>query len=265
MLFELPLRENLNTAMVEIDVPPRYRRRGVGASLWDWATHRAAGAGRTIFQTEINVPARESLQTWPGARFAQRLGFASRQVEDHLVLALPIDSEALNALEASVAKPDGYELISWAGPCPEQHQQNYADMRTLMSRDVPIGDLTRDAAVWDVDRLRANEARMAENYVTLVCMARATAGEPAGYTLIFVSRTNPDHVSQDDTFVTRAHRGHNLGTLLKAANLRQLEQHRGGRRWLHTWTAETNGAMRNVNARFGFQTVEKLYEMEKSP
>jgi len=63
--------ENLSAAMVEIDVPPRYRRRGVGASLWDWATHRAAGAGRTIFQTEINVPARESLETWPGARFAR--------------------------------------------------------------------------------------------------------------------------------------------------------------------------------------------------
>jgi GNAT superfamily N-acetyltransferase len=264
MLFELPLKENLTTAFVEIDVPPRHRRRGVGTALWERATRRAATEGRTIFQSEINVPEGHSFESWSGAQFAHRLGFASRHVEDRLVLALPVATGALDALEACVAKPDGYELISWAGPCPDEHLQVYADMQTAMSRDVPTGGLTREGIVWDVERARTNETRRAQSYLTLVSMARTTAGEPAGYTLIFVPRNDPDHASQDDTFVASAHRGHNLGSLLKVANLRQLERHRDGRRWLHTWTADTNRAMQTVNARFGFRPVEKTHEVEKS-
>jgi GNAT superfamily N-acetyltransferase len=71
-------------------------------------------------------------------------------------------------------------------------------------------------------------------------------------------------VLQDDTFVAAAHRGRGLSSALKAANLRRLEEQRGGRRWMHTWTAGTNAAMQAVNARFGFRAVEQTHEYELS-
>jgi GNAT superfamily N-acetyltransferase len=98
----------------------------------------------------------------------------------------------------------------------------------------------------------------------VVSLARTPHGEAAGYTLAYVPRADPDNVLQDDTFVARAHRGRRLSAALKAANLSRLEEHRGGRRWMHTWTAGANPAMQAVNARFGFRIVERTHEYELS-
>jgi GNAT superfamily N-acetyltransferase len=108
------------------------------------------------------------------------------------------------------------------------------------------------------------EARVARSYQSLVSLALAPTGTPAGYTLIYLDRTSTEHALQDDTFVGRTHRGHNLGARLKIANLAQLAEHRGDRRWLHTWTAQSNAAMQAVNARFGFRVVEQLHELERA-
>ncbi|HEY3559343.1 MAG TPA: GNAT family N-acetyltransferase, partial [Kribbella sp.] len=93
-------------------------------------------------------------------------------------------------------------------------------------------------------------------------MAHTTAGEPAGYTYLVLPRADGDNAQQEDTLVLREHRGHNLGTFLKLANLEQLAEHRTTQRFLHTWTALTNAPMRKVNARFGFRAVEQNRELE---
>ena len=107
--------------------------------------------------------------------------------------------------------------------------------------------------------------RLAESYLSLVTVATTTDGEPAGYTQIFAPLADPENAMQDDTLVLSPHRGHNLGTLLKVANLRQLALHHTDGRRLHTWTAETNTVMRCVNARLGFRAVEKMHELTTRP
>jgi GNAT superfamily N-acetyltransferase len=265
MLFELPLTENTGVAQVEIDVPEPHRGRGVGTALWEAAADRATVEGRTIIQTEVNVGAGRSLAASPGGRFALRLGFADRHVENHLAVALPLPEDRLAALEASVpATAAAYGIVAWSGRCPDEHLPVYAEMRTAMERDVPVGELTREPAVWDADRIRESEERMSRTYRPVVSLARATDGGPAGYSLAFVPHGDPDNVLQDDTYVVRAHRGRRLSTLLKIRNLREVEPYRAGRRWLHTWTADGNAAMRAVNARFGFTAVERTHEMERT-
>jgi RimJ/RimL family protein N-acetyltransferase len=81
------------------------------------------------------------------------------------------------------------------------------------------------------------------------------------YTVMFVA-ADVRHVQQDDTYVRLAHRGHGLGTLAKARNLRSLASHYPDARHVHTWTAETNGAMRAINERFGFREVETMHDMK---
>jgi ADP-ribose pyrophosphatase YjhB (NUDIX family)/GNAT superfamily N-acetyltransferase len=265
MLFEFRLLDNLDAVEVEIDVPPAERRRGAGTALWDWAKARAAAEGRTIFQTEISVPAGFTSDSWPGSIFAAKLGFRIENVEDHLVVPLPYDERLLRQIGRESRSLEGYRLTSWTGQCPEEHLQEYADLHTAMARDVPTGGMTTDSTVWDVERLRESEERTDLNYLALVTMAHTADGRPAGYTLIYLPRTDPDHAQQDDTLVLREHRGRHLGTQLKLANLDQLAKHRVDQRLLHTWTADSNGAMQKVNARFGFRAVEQLHECELKP
>jgi GNAT superfamily N-acetyltransferase len=258
LLFEYRLEDNLDTVEIEIGVLPAERRRGAGTALWNWSADRAAELGRTIVQTEFGA-ADESA---PGLAFATGLGFTVEHVEDHLVVPLPYDEARLQQLRESAGELVGYRLTSWAGACPPEHLQAYADLRTAMDQDVPTGGMTHENVPWTVEKLRVNQERMVKNYVALVTMAHTTAGDPAGYTLMWLPRQNADHAQQDDTLVLRDHRGHNLGTHLKLANLDQLAKHRSTQIWLHTWTALENAPMQKVNARFGFHPVERWYELE---
>lgn len=258
MLFEYRLTDNLDAVEIEIDVPPEHRRRRIGTALWQWAVTRSAQLGRTIVQTELGVPS----EPWPGAAFAERLGFEVEHVEEHLVVPLPYDDLRLEELRSDAGRLDGYLLTSWAGLCPPEHRQAYADLHTAMDLDVPTGGMTRELVPWTVEKLVANETRIDRNLLALVTMAHTDAGAPAGYTLMYLPRADPEHAQQDDTLVLREHRGHNLGTFLKLANLEQLAKHRTTQRSLHTWTALTNAPMRKVNARFGFRAVEQHRELE---
>jgi len=249
---------NLDSVEVEIDVAPVDRRRGIGTALWGWARSKAADEGRTIFQAELGMPTGFTAETWPGSAFAAKLGFAVENVEDHLVVELPWTGSV------EVKPLEGFRLTSWVGPCPEEHLQALVELQLAMDRDVPTGGMTRDSMPWDVEKIRARELRVDKNYLALQTMAQTADGRPAGYTTIYLPRADPDAAQQDDTLVLREHRGHNLGTHLKLANLEQLAKHRTTQKLLHTWTAETNTAMQIVNARFGFEAQEKNveYEME---
>ncbi|ADB31509.1 NUDIX hydrolase [Kribbella flavida DSM 17836] len=259
MLFEYWLLDNPDTVAVEINVPPAERRRGAGTALWRWASARAAELGRTIFQAELGIPG----QPWPGSLFAAGLGFTVENVEDHLVVRLPYDEARRERLRAEAGELTAYRLTSWVGLCPPEHRQAYADLHTAMDRDVPSGGMIRNPAPWTAERIVENEQRTARNYLALVTLAHTLDGTPAGYTLMYLLNGDPEHALQDDTLVLREHRGHNLGTQLKLANLDQLAEQRTTQRLLHTWTAQSNGAMQKINARFGFEPVEVLHELQR--
>lgn len=260
MLLERPLKEDLQTIEVEIDVPPENRGRGIGTALWRWACDYAAAHDRTVFQSTVNVPAGNFLRDTAGGKFALKCGFESKNVEDHLVVPLPFDTGVLAEIESG-AESAGYDIVSWAGPCPEEHLDTLAEMYTVMSQDVPVGELSREAQVWDAARTAENQQRLARNYLSIISLA-VTASEPAGYTEILIPHEDDRNVLQESTLVLRRHRGHGLGARLKAANLRRLAGHEGPRTVLHTWTDIDNAPMQRVNKRFGFTGVEALHEVE---
>ena len=263
LLLELPLRSDVETAEVEVAVPPRHRRQGVGALLWDWAVARSGAEGRSILQAEVNVPAGESLESWPGGRFATTRGLVTAHTEHHLVLDLPVPAERLAGL-GPVA--EGYRVEAWQGPCPPAYVTGLADLRTAMSLDVPTGELARDPVVHTVEDERASEERQARSWTVLTALALAVrTGEPVGYSTLFVPSTEPVHLTQDDTLVLREHRGHGLGAALKTANLRTLATLPAAAtaQRIHTWTALDNDPMLAVNDRFGFRRAEVLYEVER--
>jgi GNAT superfamily N-acetyltransferase len=264
LLLELPRRENTHLAQIEIDVPPAYRRRGVGAALFDAACALAAAAGRRLFSGELHAPAGTDLADTDGGRFALARGFADRHREQHLVLELPVPDDHLEALERRARlRADGYTLTGWQGPVPPEWLETMARLHSLMRRDAPAGEVDRSASTVDAALLRRSQERLAQQgYRTATAFASAPGGRPAGYSTLLRPPGDGVDLVQDDTFVLRAHRGHRLGYLLKAANLRLARPVWPGARRVHTWTAGVNDAMLAVNTAFGFRPAETLHEVE---
>jgi mycothiol synthase len=215
-------------ADAEIAVLEAFRRRGVARALL------------TVARSEgLRVGVRES-----------------RQVVD-----LPLSEGAFDGLPGV---PSDVEVLSWVGGCPDELLDGWARLRTHMSHDVPMGDLTRTTLPADVAAVRRNEERMSEQGYALVRSLARVDGEAVGYTEILLSRPDPKIVLQDDTFVEERVRGRGIGRALKIANLRQLASvpESAGSLFLQTYTALTNEPMLALNRSIGFEEADVLAVLE---
>src|SRR5699024_4330150 len=151
-----------------------------------------------------------------------------------------------------------------------------------MEADVPMGDLTRPASRTDLDSVRLDERRMEEQGWLLVRSIAQLDGVSVGYTQMFLSRHDPEIITQDDTLVDRAHRGHGVGRALKLANLENLstalleavvpaghesaalrsEPLAARARWIQTYTDLGNAPMLALNRAFGFRNADLLAILE---
>ncbi|QIG42392.1 GNAT family N-acetyltransferase [Nocardioides anomalus] len=260
--LSLPLDDDVHTLGVDLGVPGPHRHRGVGQALWEAVQEVAAQEGRAVAQAEVLVP--DGAEDWPGARFAEARGLRCLEREHRFVLDLPVAPERLAA--PATDDPDDTEVVSWVGPCPEDRLDEWARMRTHMSEDVPIGELSITPRQVDADRVRESDRAMTEQGWTKVrTMALGPDGAGRGYTELLVSAHDERVVVQDDTFVDRAYRGRGLGLRLKAANLGLLQETAGllgPRRRVQTYCEQDNVAMRRTNARLGFRLVDELREYE---
>jgi hypothetical protein len=75
----------------------------------------------------------------------------------------------------------------------------------------------------------------------------------AAITQIVVHPETPEWAIQAFTAVTRAHRGHRLGLLVKVAMAETLIAAEPGLRWIETWNAASNRYMIAVNEALGYQ------------
>ncbi|MDI6097223.1 GNAT family N-acetyltransferase [Actinoplanes sp. NEAU-A12] len=255
VIVNLPRTANTHTTEFELAVAPEHRRRGAGTALYEAAIAVAQAHGRDVVSAELHVPLAQSLAEHAGGRFALVRGFESKLTERRYLLGLPTESRPVDV-------PSGYRLRSWLGPVASGSAADLAVMRTLMERDVPVGERDHEPVVVTATQvLRGDERLAAAGWGLVTSLLSAADGTPAGYTRIFVN-SDGLHAQQDDTFVLRAHRGRRLGAVLKSANLARLAAHFPGVRHLHTWTADGNEAMIATNRAFGFRPVESMHVME---
>jgi GNAT superfamily N-acetyltransferase len=248
-------RDNLHLAELEVHVLPSHRRRGIGGALHDEAVRRARADDRTTIIGEVTQPS--AGQESAGVAFARSLGFTSAHREDHLVLDLPVPSEALPG-----PVPEDHAVLTWTNRAPDELVASYARMRTLMNRDVPIGELDLAPQEVTVDDVREEERRLGGTFDVVVGVAQRPDGELVGYTLLFLPR-GEDYVQQDDTFVMRAARRRGLARALKLEALAHLHREHPERGSVHTWTAPDNEPMQRLNRGLGFRPVELMHEMQR--
>ena len=267
-------------AEVEISVLPQYRRRGVGRALSRAVRERLTGRAEAA-QAETYSEA--------GVEFGRALGMQVGNTEQRLLLDLPVDLQKLRAKHGRARgdrapgdRARGVEVQSWVGACPEEVLEDWTRLSMQMEADVPMGDLTRPAPRTDLDSLRLDERRMEEQGWLLVRSIAQLDGVSVGYTQMFLSRHDPEIITQDDTLVDRAHRGHGVGRALKLANLENLstalleavvpaghesaalrsEPLAARARWIQTYTDLGNAPMLALNRAFGFRNADLLAILE---
>lgn len=270
-IYEGPLEEGSTDAWLTVEVLPAFRRRGIGAALYDRLVELAEAQGRSVLQCDIVHSRSTDPETLPSptgfgsvplnnpeTRFLLARGYALEQVERMSRLDLPLDGDAFDRmLTDAESAAGGYALERWSGPCPEKWVSGLGLLRRRMSTDAPSAGLEFAEEEWTDDRVRKNEALKLESpRVVLTTIAvHSASGQMVGFTELSVPPETSRPVQQNDTLVLKEHRGHRLGILLKLANLRFLGKQHPGHPAVMTFNAEENRPMLDVNEAMGFVAV----------
>ena len=251
----LPDLENTDRAMLHIVVHPDHRRQGTGRELLRHAAGRAAAAGRVV----LGSYARDES---PGAAFAALIGATTGQAEVRRILDLrKLPAGKIAALRETAARAAaGYSLVTWTGPTPDQYLEPLAGVINAFA-DAPRDEGEQEEA-WDGRRLRergdATAELMGVREYSVTAVHDAT-GEMAAMTQVAIDPESPQWGHQALTAVTRAHRGHRLGLLVKAEMLEWLASAEPQIEQIDTGNAASNQHMIAVNEALGYEVSLPFY------
>jgi GNAT superfamily N-acetyltransferase len=262
--IELPDLENRHRASGSPTVRPASRRRGAGTALLRHQVERARANGRTVLRGGALVGS-------AGDAFARQAGAEASLVDARRVQDLRKIAPGLVASlrETAAEAAAGYSLESWTGPTPEEHLDRVAAGFNAMN-DAPHS-ADREDDIWDAQRVRDRaDAAVREGCLrgySVAAIAEST-GEMAGLTQVFVDPEYPEWGHQGVTAVTRPHRGHRLGLLIKATMLEWLATEEPKLERIATDNAATNKYMIAVNETLGYELMkpdEQSFQLTVSP
>jgi GNAT superfamily N-acetyltransferase len=247
-LLEMPDLENLDQADLTLAVHPARRRHGVGRALLEHARARAAANGRSV----LHGPVRSGT----GAKaFARLMGAEPGLVDVQRVMDLRAagDEQLARLRESAEPAAADYSLVTWTGTVPEEYLEQAAALYAALN-DAPHDPRIAPAA-WDARRVRerVNDLRPHYGLRTYAVVARHDpSGELAALTEVAVDPADPGWGHQMLTGVTRKHRGHRLGLLVKVAMVQWLKAAEPALERIQTWNAESNRYMIAVNEALGY-------------
>lgn len=276
--------DETETAWMIAEVHPEFRRRGIGRALslaleeaaraegrskfivYAPSPEPAGGSGSGVAAAIERVDAPTGFGSVPAGnpevRLLRDLDYTLEQVERGSRLQLPVDPALLAAAtaRARASAPEAeYRLHSWVDRTPPQWREGIVHLVTRMSTDAPSAGLEEPEDAWTVERLLADEESNAGVRIALTtAVEHVASGALVGFTEIAVPSEEHRAPWQEDTLVLREHRGHRLGLLLKAENLRLLQERHPERRSITTYNAEENRHMLDVNEALGFRPF--IYE-----
>jgi RimJ/RimL family protein N-acetyltransferase len=244
----LPRRDNRHRAHLAVLVSPPRRRQGIGTAMLTHAAARARAAGRSL----LVAGAREGSAA---SAFFRALGGSPGLTEVHRVLLLADLPDGHLARLRAQAGPAaaGYSLECWEGLIPDSRLTEVAAVYSAEA-DMPL-DPGEEAPRWDAARVRESQQRIAAQGLRCYAVAARhdASGELAGLTQLAVDPARPDWGMQELTAVTRPHRGHRLGLLLKVRMLELLGEREPGLRFILTGNADSNRHMIAINEALGFR------------
>lgn len=257
--------DNTHTVRGSFFVRPDVRRLGHGRR----AIAETEQYARELGRREVVISAsegRHNLGAGPNRSFAPRLGYTLLDEAARRDISWPRPTGELDRLEAQwLPRSSGYRIESWPAPSPDTALDDLAYLAGIMPVEAPRGELEIEPEEWDAERFRAYEQR-ADNMGRhlFVAVARHEAsGRIVAFSQLTCSRTQPDTAYQWDTLVTRAHRGHKLGALMKIANMRQLERSGLPTERITTFNSVANAPMISVNDELGAEVAGAYVDWRK--
>jgi len=246
--LELPDLENLDQADLVLVVHPDRRRHGLGRALLEHAAARAAEHGRSV----LNSGTRHGTG---GVAFARAMGADPGLVDVQRVMDVRAmaDEQLARLRETAEQAAAGYSLMSWTGLVPEDFLDQAAALFAALN-DAPH-DPHVAPAVWDAQRVRERVNALRSHYGLRtygVAAVQEDTGEPAALTEVAVDPADPGWGHQMLTGVTREHRGHRLGLLVKTAMAEWLRAAEPQLERIQTWNAQSNRYMIAVNEALGY-------------
>lgn len=160
--------------------------------------------------------------------------------------------------------------MTWNGPVPDEYAARFANVVNAFA-DSPHAEAVQPE-VWDADRIRQRWGRLLrEGHVrgySIAALWEGT-GEMAALTEVTIDPQVPQWGRQRLTAVTRPHRGHRRGLLVKTAMMRWLAERSRGwsgsrpgtpwptitcsrstRRWATRWSTQLE-VLRDARPRHG--------------
>jgi GNAT superfamily N-acetyltransferase len=243
--------ENLDRAAGGPVVHPAVRRRGYGRALLRHEAARAAANGRSVLSGPVVTGS-------AGQAFAAAAGATPGLVDVRRVQYLAkIEAGTVAELRKSAARAAaGYSLVNWTGDVPGQYLGRLAHVINAFE-DAPR-DENVQPATWDADRLRERagaHVRAGLLRSHSVAAVHDATGEMAAYTGVIVDPEAPSWGFQELTAVTRPHRGHRLGLLVKTRMLELLAEAEPQLEVIMTGNAAANDHMIEVNEQLGYEVA----------
>ncbi len=262
--LHLPVLDNLHLATTWMSVRPAWRRQGIGTRLLEGLQAAARADGRT---THVVVAESAAGGGGAAAAFAAAHGYSAARVNVRSDLEVhPLLPARLAAMRAAAELTSSdYELMTWWDGVPEPWLAQRAALSARMATDAPAEEVDSGEEHWDADRVRAELAAaraMGRRLVETVAV-HTDSGQAVAYTTLAAAQQTPDSAYQWDTLVRADHRGHALGTRVKAANLVRLLERLPAVRRVTTWNAQTNEPMLRVNRALGFRQLGVSTEWQK--
>ena len=256
-VLELPERENKTNAFCHVVVGRAWRRRGIGTRLLSHAASQAESAGRRLLMSNARVGS-------PGEDFARTIGARAGMQDVRRVLDVnaSLHSRLPELRERALSRSAGYSLRFWSGSTPEDVAEATCQLYAALA-DAPH-DEAFEPATWDVARLRAAEERVIAQGTRWYSVAAMhdTSGEMAALTQVNVDPDVIDWAFQEITAVTRPHRGHRLGMLVKVDMLQRLAELEPQIRQIMTFNAAPNEHMIAVNVELGNRISDYFVSLE---
>lgn len=252
--------DNLDLAWFNVAVHPEHRRQGHGSAILAVLVEEARRRGRATLGAEgWDLPATHGFALHHG--FERKLAEINRRQFLADVDWLELDKR----YDAALPHARDYVLERWSVPTPVDRLDALAEMASAIN-DAPLDDLDYEDEVFTPERMAAYETATAgrgERLYRLVAR-HVPSGALAAQTVITVSEEDPTWGDQHDTSVTRAHRGHRLGLLLKAEMLRWLREDEPQLQTVDTWNAESNDHMIGVNEVLGYRVMAREWAYQRA-
>lgn len=257
--IDLPMRDNRHLVWSGVLVHPDHRRQGHGSAMVAEVLRRTNAAGRdTVWlgAAEDDVGAQA---------FAQKHGFvhASHDARRRQVLA-DVDLTVVDALYAASESAGGdYELVRQPFPAPLEVLEQLVKVTEAIN-DAPMGDLKFEDEKVDVQRLADVQAAATGrgDLIYRIYARHRETGEIGGHTMLATNPLRPTFGGQGDTAVSREHRGHRLGLLLKIAMMRWMAEEQPQLEMIETWNHADNTFMISVNESIGYRLSRVFAEYQ---